>query len=143
MRVGGQNSIGNSVGVCARNQGATEKHRTEVTEATEGELGLVVKTSIGDSVGVWARNQVQGESIAQRSRRSQRGSWFVKTSIGDSVGVWARNQPRRGKHRTAATDGGMRVSGGRLFGGKLWFLAEKRREHRRQGRGAFPRLSFE
>jgi hypothetical protein len=46
--------------------GATEKHRTEVTEAAEGELGLVVKISIGDRVSVWARNQVQGESIAQR-----------------------------------------------------------------------------
>ena len=39
LRVGGQNPIGNSVGVCAKIS-ATEKHRTEVTEATEGEFGF-------------------------------------------------------------------------------------------------------
>ncbi len=34
-----------------------------------GGFGVGGQNSIGGSVGVWARNQVQGESIAQRSRR--------------------------------------------------------------------------
>ena len=33
------------------------------------------QNSVGGSVGVWARNQVQQKSIAQRSRRPQRGIW--------------------------------------------------------------------
>jgi hypothetical protein len=67
--VGGQNSIGDIVGVCTRNQVQQKSIAQGVTEATEGGLRAVVKNSIGDSVGALARNQVQGESIAQRSRR--------------------------------------------------------------------------
>ena len=55
------------------NRAQRGKHRTEVTEVTEGGLGLVARNSIGDNHGVWARIGRNGESIAQRSRRSQRG----------------------------------------------------------------------
>ena len=48
------------------------KHRTEVTEVTEGELGMAGK-GFGGHGGFRARTARIGESIAQRSRRSQRG----------------------------------------------------------------------
>jgi hypothetical protein len=47
------------------------KHRTEVTEATEGESEG--RSGLGDTVAFSARSARFGESIAQRSRRSQRG----------------------------------------------------------------------
>ena len=50
------------------------KHRTEVTEVTEGGLGLCDE-AFGGHRGFWARTTRIGESIAQRSRRSQRGDW--------------------------------------------------------------------
>ena len=66
--------------------GATEKHRTEVTEATEGDLGLVAKfywcqlRRLGEKSGAT-------ESIAQRGRRPQRGIWGVAKI--PSVAAWA------------------------------------------------------
>ena len=54
------------------------EHRTEVTEVTEGDSG-------GDSLfvdagGFWRELCESGESIAQRSRRSQRGDsdWDIR-----------------------------------------------------------------
>jgi hypothetical protein len=44
----------------------------EVAEVTEGGWA-VAGCSLGDTGGFLARNTSQGESIAQRSRRSQRG----------------------------------------------------------------------
>jgi hypothetical protein len=100
-------SLVDSLG-CGRERCGLGERRREVTEVTEGELGLVVKISIGDSVGVWARNQVQGESIAQRSRRSQREVWFVvKISIGDSVGVVREiKSKRKASHREETSSPG-------------------------------------
>ena len=84
--VGDQNSIGGSVGVWARIQ-LRGKHRTEVTDATEGDLGWVAKILSVSSAGVWARNQVQRKSIAQRSQRGI--AVGGQNSISDSVGVRA------------------------------------------------------
>ena len=62
------------------------------------------QNSIGGSVGVWARNQVQQKSIAQRSRRPQRGIGWWPNSIGGSVGVWAKSVQGE-KHRTEVAEG--------------------------------------
>jgi hypothetical protein len=87
--VGGQILSVASGRLCEKS-GATEKHRTEVTEATEGDWGWVTKIL---SVAAWASGReikVQGESIAQRP---QRGIGVGgQNSIGDSVGARARNK---------------------------------------------------
>ena len=69
-----------------------EKHRTEVTEVTEGGLELLARNSIGDNHGGWARIGRNGESIAQRSRRSQRGDWGWWPGIRSAtiMACWAR-----------------------------------------------------
>ena len=103
-RAGGQNSIGNSVGVCERNQ---VQQKSIAQRPQRRELGLVAKTSIGDSVGVWARNQSKRGKHRTEVTEATEGELglVVKTSIGDSVGVWARNQVQGGKHRTEVTEG--------------------------------------
>jgi hypothetical protein len=66
----------------------------------------VARNSIGDNHGGWARIRRNGESIAQRSWRSQRGDlgggqefdWRQPWRLGE-------NQVQRGKHRTEATEG--------------------------------------
>ena len=70
-----RNSIGGQSWRLGENQVQRGKHRTEVTEVTEEGLELPARNSIGDNHGVWARIRRNGESIAQRSRRSQRGIW--------------------------------------------------------------------
>jgi hypothetical protein len=53
-----------------------EKHRTEVTEATEGELGLVGLEVLLVNTEASARElRAGGKSIARRSRRPRRGNW--------------------------------------------------------------------
>ena len=49
------------------------KHRTEATEVTEGELGLVAKNSAVKHRGFRCEYHTNPESIAQRPQRSQRG----------------------------------------------------------------------
>ena len=87
------------------NQAQRGKHRTEVTEVTEGGFGLVARNSIGDNHGVWARIGRNGESIAQRSRRSQREDlgWWPGIR---SATTWrlGENRAQRGKHRTEVTE---------------------------------------
>ena len=73
--VGGQEFDRRQPWRLGENRAQRGKHRTEVTEVTEGGFGLVARNSIGDNHGVWARIGRNGESIAQRSRRSQRGDW--------------------------------------------------------------------
>jgi hypothetical protein len=58
------------------------KHRTEVTEVTE-ESRVGGGTSAWDTVGLDARITHQEESIAQRSRRSQRES-----GVGGGTSAW-------------------------------------------------------
>jgi hypothetical protein len=48
-----------------------EKHRTEVTEVTEGKLGVVDERAWVNTAGFRARTR-EWKSIAQRTRRSQR-----------------------------------------------------------------------
>jgi hypothetical protein len=69
--MGGQISIGNAVASRARIS-SSGKHRTEVTEVTEGDRGFVGESSSGDEAAS-VRELAQGESIARRSQRSQRG----------------------------------------------------------------------
>jgi hypothetical protein len=45
------------------------KHRTEVTEVTEG-IGADRRTKVRGHRGCWARTARIGKSIAQRSRRA-------------------------------------------------------------------------
>jgi hypothetical protein len=94
------------------------KHRTEVTEVTEGRSGLVVEASAWDTRWPGCENHAlrgkhrtevtegdrgwwwkllpgtptrQGEGIAQRSRRSQRETGLVvEASAWDTVGLGAR-----------------------------------------------------
>jgi hypothetical protein len=63
--VGGQNSIGGSVGVWARNQSPRGKHRTEVTEATEGDLGYWPKFYR------WQRERLGEKSDATEKHRTE------------------------------------------------------------------------
>jgi hypothetical protein len=91
--MGGQNSTGGSVGVCARNR-CNRKHRTE---ATEGD-GVGGSKFYRCSVDVCARNQVQQKSIAQRPQKGIWGGWpkFYRCI----VGVCARNQvQQKASHR--------------------------------------------
>jgi hypothetical protein len=80
-----------------------------------------------------------GESIAQRSLRSQRGI------EGGRHGFWAGKTRNREEHRTEVTEvteGGLRLCGGRFFGGRLGFRAGKTRSALR-GRDVLTMLSFE
>jgi hypothetical protein len=103
------------------------KHRTEVTEGTEGELGLVAGAFCGQR-GFRAGNVLIRESIARRSRRGigvGGGGFFC-----GQRGFWAGN---RGKHRTEVTEGteeGTGVGGGGSFCGQRGFRARNRGEHR-------------
>jgi hypothetical protein len=59
-------------------------------------------TSSGDTAGL-AAESLEGESIAQRSQRTQRGDRKGETFTGDTAGLAARIT-RRGKHRTEVTE---------------------------------------
>jgi hypothetical protein len=134
-------SIGDTVGVWARIS-ATEKHRTEVTEATEGELGLVAKTL---SVTAWA---VVRETRCNRkvSHRGHRGG----VGFGGENLYW-RQRGRLGEKSSPEGKASHRGARGRneggLAGGFFWKAVvsgrEKTRASHREGRGAFPGLSFE
>jgi hypothetical protein len=86
----------------------------------------VAGCSLGDTGGFWARNTRQGESIAQRSRRSQRGT-------GQWPGVlWRRpwhlgRNTRKGKasHRGHGGHRGGMASGRVFFGRYRRLLGEK------------------
>ncbi len=82
------------------------KHRTEVTEATEGGIGVGAKTARGGHHGLRGRNTRTGKSIAQRSRRPQRGELGLGAKIarGGHHGLRARNTRHREKHRTEVTE---------------------------------------
>jgi hypothetical protein len=66
--VGGERALVDTVGFSA-GRGEWGKHRTEVTEVTEG-LGLVARELWWTPLAS-VREEANGESIAQRSRRSQ------------------------------------------------------------------------
>jgi hypothetical protein len=61
-----------NAGLPVREPGEWGKHRTEVTEATEGDWDWWRKL-FSERWGFQCENQANGESIAQRSRRPQRG----------------------------------------------------------------------
>jgi hypothetical protein len=89
-----------------------------------------------DSLDSGRERHASGESIAQRSRRSQRGIVVGRwKAFGGQLGFWAGKTRIRGDHRTEVTevtegDCGWTVEG---IGGQLRFWAGKtriRREHR-------------
>ncbi|HSZ77359.1 MAG TPA: hypothetical protein VK775_08170, partial [Chthoniobacterales bacterium] len=95
-----------------------EKHRTEVTEVAEGGIGLV-----GGCLAGTPRLECEGhaktESIAQRSRRSQRGNWIGRRTSGGNTAAWVRGSRENGKHRTEVmevAEGGIGLVGGCLAG---------------------------
>jgi hypothetical protein len=72
---------------------ARGKHRTEVTEATEGDWGWWTR-ELGWTALASVREYAPGESIAQRSRRPQRGLGLVdERAWVDSVGFRAGYAP--------------------------------------------------
>jgi hypothetical protein len=74
------------------------KHRTEVTEVTEGGLEVRRRNAPGGQHGFWAGKTRIGESIAQRSWRSQRGDWRFDgaTLLVDSMAS-GREKPASGE----------------------------------------------
>ncbi len=103
------------------------KHRTEVTEATEG-MEAAWRRFFGGQLGFWTGKTRIGESIAQRSRRPQRGmeaAW--RRFFGGQLGFWAGKRASwkashrgRGGHR-----GGLKLDGGRFFDGQCGSGREK------------------
>jgi hypothetical protein len=80
-------------------------------------------------VSGWDRRAF-GKSIAQRSRRSQRGNLRLDGArlFGERAGFWARKTRIRKEHRTEVTEvteGEFEVGGARLFGGRAGFWARK------------------
>ena len=76
------------------------EHRTEVTEATEGETGFgELPHSVTPEL---LQLLAPVKSIAQRPQRSQRGIWGILWWTGRLVGGKRRNQR---EHRTEATEG--------------------------------------
>jgi hypothetical protein len=100
--VGGQNSIGGSVGVCTRNQ-VQQKASHRGHRGHGGGLGVGGQNSIGGRVGVWARNRCNRKA----SHRGHRG----RIEVGSQKFYWRqRGRPGeksnpRGKHRTEVAEG--------------------------------------
>ena len=80
------------------------KHRTEVTEATEGGLRLVGELAPATPLGWGARNTRQWESIAQRSQRPQRGIEVGGSNLCRRPLGWDAETRSMGKHRTEVTE---------------------------------------
>jgi hypothetical protein len=83
------------------------KHRTEVTEVTEGNWGWMGRGAAGEHGGSVRERREERESIAQRSRRSQRGEiwgWMVGRTAGAHGGFRAGKTRRGEKHRTEVTE---------------------------------------
>jgi hypothetical protein len=81
-----------------------EEDRTEVTEVTEGDRDWWGKRC-GERLGFRCESQATGESIAQRSRRSQRGIGIGGENAAVTSGLPVREPGKRGKHRTEVTEG--------------------------------------
>ena len=76
-------AFGGRLGFWAGKARVRGEHRTEVTEVTEGGSGsgrLLV-----DGLASGRERRVSGESIAQRSRRSQRGDWEGERLLVDGL----------------------------------------------------------
>ena len=109
--VGGQNPLGNIV-TSRASISSQGKHRTEVTEVTEGDFAVGGQNSLGNTGASRARISSTGESIAQRSRRPQRGicgRW--PKSLSATPSRPGRELAPKGKHRTEVNRGGFAVGG--------------------------------
>src|ERR1700759_2115420 len=100
-----------------------------------GRKGLLV-----EGIASGRERRASGESIAQRSRRSQRGiaDWRAEGLLVDSSLLGGKDAHRgRASHRGhGGHRGGLRIGGGKGFGGKHRFWAGKTRvgeEHRTEG----------
>ena len=83
------------------------EHRTEVTEATEGDFGAMVRAGFGWSSSLLGGKHTHfGESIAQRSRRPQRGilGAMVRAGFGWSSSLLGGKHTLRREHRTEVTE---------------------------------------
>ena len=97
LGVGRETLAGDIVGPGARITPRRGKHRTEVTEVTEGDWGRRGKLWPGTSSARVRESREEGESIAQRSRRSQRGIAVGRETLaGDIVGL-VRESREEGK----------------------------------------------
>ena len=76
------------------------EHRTEVTEG-DGSGGF----AFWSTQGLSATTSRIGKSIAQRSRRSQRGMGVADSLFGEHEPL-GENRPYRGEHPTEVTEGG-------------------------------------
>jgi hypothetical protein len=99
-----------------RGSGENGKHRTEVTEVTEGDW-IGPRIFWRERRGPGCENHAKTQSIAQRSRRSQRGEWIGRRTFGwEHCGLGVRvTRKRKASHRG---HGGHRggLDGRRTFG---------------------------
>jgi hypothetical protein len=73
------------------------EHRTEVTKVTEEDLRFDCGRVFGGRLGFWAGKTPIGESIAQRSRRSQRRIKVrLRKIFGVQLGFWAGKRASSG-----------------------------------------------
>jgi hypothetical protein len=81
----------------------------------------------GGQGGVWAGTARIGESIAQRSRRSQRGNlvWWTREALGGQGGFWA-GTARIGESIAQRSRRGIGVVDAKGFGWTGWLLGGKR-----------------
>ena len=106
-------------GFCARTRREGKaSHRGN--RGHRGGFGVGDQNSIGGSVGVCARNQVQQKSIAQRSRRPQRGDWgWWPKFYRWQRGLLGEKSNPRGKHRTVVAEGDW-VRGSKILSATGW-----------------------
>jgi hypothetical protein len=100
-------------------------------EVTEGGLRSDCGRLFGGQLGFWAGKTRITESIAQRSRRSQRRIKVrLRKALWWTAWLLGGKDTHHGEHRTEVTEvteGGLRFGCGRLFGGQLGFWAGKTR----------------